>query len=311
MEDPQRNAAAAGVRHWLIRAAALLGSAGLFAVGVPAPPVFAAPPDGGGVCRKHTDTWVSVCANDATQHAGSSAASSQPGHTRASKAVPPPCSVQRLVPQPPTNSVLWQGHQPGDGGVYTRICPVAASGSQAVGGLSMAAFDTFWAAAAPAPAMDPRVLAQQAVDKMLLQGPDIDISPRPGGTGLVGMPVWMAVDESQTTWGPNTASASAGRVTVTATAKVARVVWAMGDGSSVTCTGPGTVYRTSYGLKASPDCGHVYTRPSADTSGGTYTVTATSTWVIDWQGGGASGQLTEIRTSSVTVAIVESQAVNS
>ncbi|MFJ5035640.1 ATP/GTP-binding protein [Streptomyces sp. NPDC088560] len=161
--------------------------------------------------------------------------------------------------------------------------------------------------------MDPRVLAQQAVDKMLLEGPRIDINPKPGGKGLVGMPVWMAADTSQTTWGPNSASASAGGVTVTATAKVSKVVWDMGDGASVTCTGPGTVYRKSFGLKASPDCGHVYTQPSGQQQGGTYPVTATSTWTVNWQvnGGGENGTLTAVRQSNVQLTIVQSQAVNS
>ncbi|MER5696021.1 ATP/GTP-binding protein [Streptomyces mirabilis] len=313
MEDPQRNTAAAGMCQRLITAAALLGTAGLLTVIGPALPAIAAPPDGGGVCGKNSDTWVSVCADNDTRHNGSSGTSGQSGNKGTSKAVPPPCVVQKMVPQPPPNSALWQGHKPGDGAVYTRICPAAIAGAQAAGGLGMAAFETFWAATAPAGAIDPRVLAQQAIDKMLLQGPDIDINPKPGGKGLVGMPVWMAADPSQTTWGPNSASASAGAVTVTATAKVAKVVWDMGDGTPpVTCTGAGTPYAKSYGLKPSPDCGHVYTQPSSRVAGGTFKVTATSTWVIDWQvaGGGEGGQLTETRTSNVALTLVESQAVN-
>jgi hypothetical protein len=171
---------------------------------------------------------------------------------------------------------------------------------------------TFWSATPPVK-VDPVQLAQGAVGKMLLKGPAIDINPKPGGKGLVGMPVWMAADTSQTTWGPNSASASAGGVTVTATAQVSKVVWDMGDGSSVTCTGPGTVYQKSFGLKASPDCGHVYTQPSDQQQGGAYPVTATSTWTVNWQvnGGGQAGTLTEVRQSTVQLTIVESQAVNS
>ncbi|MFC5220042.1 ATP/GTP-binding protein [Streptomyces coerulescens] len=219
----------------------------------------------------------------------------------------PVCTVSKMDPPPLAGSDLWEGHDPDDGTVYTRIC---SSTDEFIGINVNTTVETFWAANPP-PAVDPAVLAQQAVDKMTLLGPDININPKPGGKGLVGMPVWMAVDQSQTTWGPNTATASAGGVTVTATAKVSKVVWSMGDGSSVTCTTPGTVYQKSYGLKKSPDCGHVYTQPSRDATGGTYEVTATSTWVINWQGGGANGQLTEVRNSSVAVTIVESQAVNS
>ncbi|MEV5880658.1 ATP/GTP-binding protein [Streptomyces sp. NPDC052101] len=171
---------------------------------------------------------------------------------------------------------------------------------------------TFWSAAPPVK-VDPAQLAQEALDKMTLLGPHIDINPKPGGKGLVGMPVWMAADTSQTTWGPNSASASAGGVMVTATAKVSKVVWDMGDGSSVTCTGPGTVYQKSFGLKTSPDCSHVYTQPSDQQQGGTYPVTATSTWTVNWQvnGGGENGTLTAVRQSGVQLTIVQSQAVNS
>ncbi len=223
-----------------------------------------------------------------------------------------PCTVSRLDPQPPAGSALWQGHDPGEGAVYVRVCP-ALQAAAAAGFGGLAGPQVFWAAQAPAAEVDPAQLAQEALDKMTLLGPDININPRPGGKGLVGMPVWMAVDQSQTTWGPNTASASASGVTVTATAKVSKIVWNLGDGANVTCTGPGTAYKKAFGLKKSPDCGHTYMQPSSDEPGGTYKVTATSTWVVDWQvsGGGESGQLTEVRDSSVAVAIVESQAVNS
>ncbi|MET7621945.1 ATP/GTP-binding protein [Streptomyces sp. NPDC005408] len=208
-----------------------------------------------------------------------------------------------MDPQPPAGSPMWEGHQPGDGAVYVRGCLNGAA----------QAIDIFWAAPPPADAgVDPAVLAQQAVDKMTLTGPDININPKPGGKGLVGMPVWMAANQGLTTWGPNTASASAGGITVTATATVSKVVWQMGDGTTVACAGPGTVYKTSYGLKDSPDCGHVYNQPSSKSPAGTYKVTATATWSVDWVafGGGAAGQLTEVRDSDVELTIVESQAVN-
>ncbi|MFG2885733.1 ATP/GTP-binding protein [Streptomyces sp. NPDC048297] len=163
------------------------------------------------------------------------------------------------------------------------------------------------------PAVDPKAVAQMAIGKMVLKGPAININPKPGGKGLVGMPVWMAVDQSPTTYGPNSASATAGGVTVTATAKISRIVWSMGDGTTVTCNGPGTVYQKSYGMKESPDCGHVYEQTSDSMAGGTFKVTATATWTVGWQvagGGGETGQLTEVRNSQVALTIVESQAVN-
>ncbi|MFG2775273.1 ATP/GTP-binding protein [Streptomyces sp. NPDC048350] len=146
---------------------------------------------------------------------------------------------------------------------------------------------------------------------MLLRGPEIGITPKPGGTGVVGMPVYMWTEKGAETYGPNVASASAGGITVTATAKVSSIVWNMGDGKTVTCTTAGTPYKADYGKKPSPDCGHHYNTPSATMSTGKFHVTATSTWSIDWQATtGQSGQLTESRTSSVDITVVEVQVLN-
>ncbi|WP_351230067.1 ATP/GTP-binding protein [Streptomyces sp. NPDC002133] len=160
--------------------------------------------------------------------------------------------------------------------------------------------------------MDPAQLAQQAADKMRLRAPEIGITPKPGGKGVVGMPVYMWTETGPETYGPNTASASAGAVTVTATAKVSKIVWQMGDGKTVTCTTPGTPYEPEYGKKPSPDCGHRYEVPSSTQPSGKFHVTATSTWTIDWQvaGGGQTGQLTEIRDSDVDITVVEVQVLN-
>lgn len=145
---------------------------------------------------------------------------------------------------------------------------------------------------------------------MLLTGPAI-ASPRIEGTYTVGVPLWLWVTPSATTWGPNTASASAGGVTVTATAKVSSISWRMGDGSTVTCSGPGTAYTAARGMSPSPDCGHLYRAPSSGQPGGKYEGTVTSTWTVDWAvtGGGQSGQLTEVRESAFTVAVGELQVV--
>ncbi|MGR3938461.1 ATP/GTP-binding protein [Streptomyces sp. BRA346] len=213
------------------------------------------------------------------------------------------CNARKLSPQPPAGSELWQGHSPDDGAVYIRPCPMAG-GDRAneviLGG-------AFWAGDPP-PAVDPAVLAQQAVDKMQLTGPDI-VSPRAAGRWTVGVPVWMHVGKSPTTFGPTSASASAGAVTVTATAKVKTIKWSMGDGETVTCAGAGTAYRKAYGNRNSPDCGHTYARTSASEPGEKYTVTATATWSVEWTGGGQSGELTEVRDSQVDVPVGELQAL--
>ncbi|MEY9988081.1 hypothetical protein ABIE67_000113 [Streptomyces sp. V4I8] len=211
------------------------------------------------------------------------------------------CKYELVDPQPPAGSLDWEGHEPGDGAVYEQIC--------GIGDFTNTIARMVWLAEPPTQeTVDPAVLAQRAVDSMTLLGPDV-ASPRAAGDYTVGVPMWMWVNQSATTYGPNTASASAGGITVTATAKVSKIVWQMGDGSSVTCNGPGTPYQGSEGMAQSPTCGHMYSKTSAGTKSGKFPVTATSTWTIDWQGGGEVGQLTEIRQTDVQVAIGELQVV--
>jgi hypothetical protein len=212
------------------------------------------------------------------------------------------CTYKLADPQPPAGSLDWEGHEPGDGAVYEQTC-----GWGGVDGDTIVRM-VWLADPPPQETVDPAVLAQRAVDSMTLLGPDI-ASPRAAGKYTVGVPMWMWVNQSATTYGPNTASASAGGITVTATAKVSKIVWKMGDGSSVTCNGPGTPYQASEGMAQSPTCGHVYSKTSAGAKSGRFPVTATSTWTIDWQGGGQAGQLTEIRQTNVQVAIGELQVV--
>lgn len=239
-------------------------------------PASAGVPLGGGCSG--AGMWV-VCEADDDASTSSTApkASSSAKDASTSK---PVCTVEKMSPQPPEGSMFWGDKSPGDGAVYQRTCYNGPGGTPVT--------ESIVAADAPeVPAVDPAVVAQQAVNKMKLIGPDI-ASPRGTGRYVVGMPMWLWANKGPATFGPNTTSASAGGVTVTATAKVTGIVWEMGDGAKVSCTGAGTPYAASYGKQESPTCGHTYTKTSASRSAGKYTVTATSTWTVDWQvtGGG-------------------------
>ena len=86
-------------------------------------------------------------------------------------------------------------------------------------------------------------VAQLAIADMKLTAINIGIAPKAedGRIGLVGMPIWMWVNNPDAhTWGPATASATAGGITVTATARVHQITWDMGDGHTVTCRTAGT-----------------------------------------------------------------------
>ncbi|MFD7096402.1 ATP/GTP-binding protein [Streptomyces xanthophaeus] len=282
----------------LIRAA---GTAMLLA-GALAPAASADGP-GGGVCKGAT-MFVRVCAQDGggTPASGGTRPAGTGGAAEGDSG--PTCIYSRLDPQPPPENAAWQGHQyTGEkGAVYGVNCP-GRQGAYMV-----------WIADGQAPAaprIDPEVLARQAADSMLLAGPDI-ASPRTAGTYVVGMPMWMWVQQSPATFGPNSASATAGGVTVTATATVTSIAWAMGDGTTITCAGPGTPYDPALGKTPSPDCGHLYKNSSSVKSGGRYAGTATATWTVRWEAGGLgdSGTFAEVRQTPFTVDVREVQVVN-
>lgn len=300
---------ALGAHAHAARLLTVAASASLAFLALAAPqPAHAAPPESGR-CTKGPATWV-VCEagqEDSLPPGGQPASPAESKGNKGGKGEQKsrhvPCTVKKMDPQPPKGSYLWEGQT--NGAVYERTCRYTADA--AVPPIPM----PFWAAEAPPP-VDPAVLAQEAVDKMNLTGPDI-ASPRATGKYAVGVPMWMWVNQSPTTYGPNSASATAGAVTVTATAKVTQIVWKTGDGTSVTCNGPGTRYTTSKGMAESPTCGHVYSTTSAKKPDNKFTMTATSTWQVDWQvqGGGETGELVEIRESQTQVGIGELQAVGS
>lgn len=203
------------------------------------------------------------------------------------------CYVKVAHPQPPRSDPVWLGNTMGT--IYQCDSPTDRY--------------FFWSATQPtgptAPP-DPVQLAQVAVTAMRLKAVTIGIVPlnRPGSVGLVGMPQWMWVQNpSASTWGPITKSASAGGYTVTATGRVGRILWDMGDGQTVTC-GEGTPYSMADGVARSPSCGHDgYTRQ------GTYTVTATSSWTVSWAGIGQTGSIPVTLRQTTTVQIGEAQVL--
>ena len=160
--------------------------------------------------------------------------------------------------------------------------------------------------AGPAAPPDPRVLALRAIATMRRRAIGIGIVPEPrvGSVGIVGLPTWMWVaNPGRHTWGPITRTPSSAGYSVTATAKVQRVVWAMGDGHTVSCTQRGTPYEDSFGKRSSPDCGHTYTRQ------GRYTVRATSYWLVTWAGIGQSGTIPLDFTRTAVITMGEAQVL--
>ncbi len=213
------------------------------------------------------------------------------------------CYLKVLSPQPPPASPLWQGHYP-EGAVYN--CSAAGSYPGTSGGAIV------WLSGPPDAGLSPEAAARAVVARMDLRAAEIGIVPedKPGSIGAVGAPVYMWTTPGPTTFGPQVLTASAGGVTITATAKVDRIVWTMGDGTTVTCRSPGTPYQDRFGFADSPDCGHRYTKTSARKPNDAYPITATSYWVVDWTGpGGSSGQITLDLFSRTSIVVGELQAL--
>jgi hypothetical protein len=192
------------------------------------------------------------------------------------------------------------GQSGGEGGWYQRMCySVLGGDEQAIGA-------PVWIAGAP-PVISPAVLARQARSRLNL--PDVVIRTNPSGDQLVNLPIWLALDP--TSWNAQSATASVPGVSVTATARPVKAAWSMGDGTTVTCAGPGTTWTPGTDpASASPDCGHIYRHSSANALGGRYTVTVTVSWEVVWAGAGQSGTVPGLTTTGqLQTRVQESQAV--
>lgn len=171
---------------------------------------------------------------------------------------------------------------------------------------------TIWLDDPPAELPSPAEVAQTAVERMDLESIEIGIVPEdePGRIGLVGLPVWMWVEQPMpSTFGPITKSATAGSVTVTATGRVDHINWDMGDGNMVTCTTEGIPYEDRFGDQDSAECGHRYATTSWDEPRHRFTVIATAYWIVEWAGGGQGGSIPIEHTSQTQIRVGELQVL--
>jgi hypothetical protein len=155
----------------------------------------------------------------------------------------------------------------------------------------------------------PTTLAAEAEKNLKLPAPSIQANPPTGDEQVVNVPTWLWIDRGG--WKSITATASVPGESVTATARPLRIVWSMGDGSSVTCSGPGTAWSSGDdSSSSSPDCGHTFTVSSAGQPHGAYAVSATIEWQVVWHGGGAQGVFPNLRSeAAVAMRVSEVQAL--
>ena len=146
------------------------------------------------------------------------------------------------------------------GAWYVNTCATGSATGQATGVVWLATGQ----AAPTVPPPDPAVAAAQAASELQLPSPTLTLSP--STTGYVNLAEWLWITSA--TWHSLSTTAQAcnagGCVAATATATPSYVTWNTGDGSTVTCNGPGTPYDAALpATSQSTTCSHTYTTTSA------------------------------------------------
>ncbi|BCB80793.1 hypothetical protein GCM10022251_00700 [Phytohabitans flavus] len=188
-----------------------------------------------------------------------------------------------------------------DGAWYTPTCLAGVQTPQW--------FDDAPAGVEPPP--DPETLARSALAEITLGTPDLQIKPDPNGAGLVGLPVWLWVGKGSDTWGPISNDAEERGLRVEITASVTNLTFDLGDGGPpISCPGGGTPYPKG-ATGPSPDCGYVFTKSSKQQPGQKFTITATTSWTVEWtSSSGVTGTIgPETRQATVGIRINELQVV--
>jgi hypothetical protein len=158
--------------------------------------------------------------------------------------------------------------------------------------------------------------AKSAESTIVLPAPTIETNPN--GTTVVNLPTWFWIDPD--IWHVWTATASVGTLSATAIATPLLVTYDLGNGSRLTCDGPGVRYDLAQSVATQDSsCAYVYPRTSVagessvnDQGNPYYVITATVTWRVDWVSNGSNGgTLPSLTTSSSTdLRVQQIQAVD-
>ena len=152
-------------------------------------------------------------------------------------------------------------------------------------------------------AVDPGVLAAQAVARLSVPAPAIMISPHPSdnqwGVSAVGLPLWVWADDP----GPLTATVTEQGINIVMQANRGSVQFDWGDATSSVCNQMRPRPANLDPLTPSPDCGHTYLHR------GDYTITATAGWAVTWQALGQSGTLPLSTRTTSAIPVREFQSL--
>ena len=193
--------------------------------------------------------------------------------------VVPPAGTSGCSPWSRTTEDVLSKGPPGPNGVpmnlFTRVCDGVVQG--------------VWV-----PVLAPEDLARLTYADLSarLVVPVVAMSPSPARGGVVNLVEWLAVEDP----GVVSVSAAIPGLSVTTSATASSVVWDMGNGDRVPCTGLGERWAPGVGDR-SPACGYRYAWYSADRPGDRYAVSVTLVWKVSWLASdGRSGVLGDLST---------------
>lgn len=164
-----------------------------------------------------------------------------------------------------------------------------------------------WATGIPGATADEdptAALVDQARATIVIDVPDVELSPPHGGIQLVGVPVWVWSNNHQ----PVSVTASIPTLSATLTATPGDIQVDLGDGTRFTCRGGGVPYDPGVSHRGqSTDCSEAYERH------GPHTITVTVVWSLTWTAtNGQAGTLPAVtRTTALDLDVQQAQAVTS
>lgn len=169
--------------------------------------------------------------------------------------------------------------------------------------------DTPAAATNTKPQITPGEAGAKAVARLKLPTLKARIGPDPSenewGMIPVGYPVWLFADGETSL----SDSDEVEELSVSLEAELTSMTFDMGDGTTVTCQGPGTVYSGDVEpATPSPTCGHTYQQVPQGMAK-SYTVTATAHWTVTWTAMGESATVTDTTSSTTELPVGELQVV--
>ena len=169
--------------------------------------------------------------------------------------------------------------------------------------------DPIPAVAPPPVTITPEQAAYEAFVKVKLVAPTPNVGPPPSinqwKMAAVGYPLWLWTTGDTD---PPAVTDAVGGLFVSLDPKVSKTVFAMGDGTTVTCSGKSRPWtRAVPAGQKSPNCGHAYTEPSLPK--GSYTITATTHWAVDWNANGQTGTIPFTQTATTTLPVGEIQVL--